>query len=86
MLMDQLDLAPELVRAHLPNMCKDSGHWAFHHQCGCKLDAHTHLQDSAETHPGTLLALEELQEQHLEAVLVQGGQEVHPHIHKGRQY
>lgn len=84
--MDQLDLAPVQVRAHLPNMCKDSGHWAFRHQYGCKLDARTHLQDSAETHPGTPLVLEVLQEQHLGAVLVQAVQEVHPYIHKGRQY
>lgn len=86
MLTDQMDLARELVRAHPPNMCKDSDHWAFHHQCECKLDEHTHPQGSAETHPGTLLALEELQEQHLEVVLVQEVQEVHLHTRKGRQY
>jgi len=86
MLMDQLDLALELVRAHLPSMCKDSDHWAFHHQYECKLGARTHPQGSAETHPGTPLDLEELQEQHLEAVLVQEVQAVHPYIRKGRRY
>jgi len=86
MLMDQMDLAPELVRVPPPDMCKDSDHWAFHHQYECKLDEHTHPQGSAENHPGTLLGLEELQELHLEVVLVQEVQEVHPCTRKGRRY
>lgn len=85
MLMDQTDLVPELVMGHLLNMCKDSAHWAFHHQCECRLDAHTHLQDKTETRPRTLLALEELQEQHPEEVLVQELQEHHRCIHRDKQ-
>jgi hypothetical protein len=85
MLMDQTDLVPELARGHLLNMCKDNDHWAFHHQCECKLDARTRLQDSGETRPRTLLALEELQEQHQEEVLVQELQERHRYIHRDKQ-
>ena len=76
---------PELVTGHLLNMCKDSDRWAFHHQCECKLDAHTHLQDNGETRLRTLLALEELQEQHPEEVLVQELQEHHQCIHRDKQ-
>lgn len=85
MLMDQMDLVPELVTGHLLNMCKDSDRWAFHHQCECKLGAHTHLQDNGETRPRTLLALEEQQEQHLGVVLVQELQEHHQCIHTDKQ-
>lgn len=83
--MDQTDLVPELVKGHLLNMCKDSDHWAFHHQCECRLDARTHLRDSGETRPRTLLALEELQEQLQEEVLVQEVQEDHRCIHKDKR-
>jgi len=85
MLMDQMDLEPELVRGHLLNMCKGSDHWAFHHQYEYRLDAHIHLQDNDETRPHTLLALEELQEQHPEEALVQEVQEDHHCIHKDKQ-
>lgn len=85
MLMDQTDLVPEQVRGHLPDMCKDSDRWAFHRQCECKPDAHTHQQDNGESHPRILLALEELQEQHQEAVLVQEPQEHHPCTHTDTQ-
>jgi len=85
MLMDQTDPVPELVRGHLPNMCKDSDHWALCRQCECKLDAHTHLQGNGETHPRTLLALEELQERHLEGVPAQELQEHHQYIHMDKQ-
>lgn len=86
MLMDPTDLVLALVKGHLLNMCTDRNHWAFRHRCECRPDAHTHPRDSGETRPRTLLALEELLEQHLEEVLAQELQEHHRYIHKGKRY
>jgi len=75
--MDQIHLVLGLVMGHLPNKCKDSGRWACYHQCAYRLGERTRLQGNGETHPRTLLALERLQEQHLEEELVLELQEHH---------
>ena len=77
-------LVLEQEMGHLPDMCKDSGHWLWSHQCECKLDAHTHQQDNDEIHPRTRPALEELQEQHQEEGPVLEAQVDHLCTHKDK--
>jgi len=79
--MDQMDLVLELEMGHLPNKCKDSGHWTLYHQCECKLGERIRLRGSGGNHPHTLLALEELREQHREEELVLELQERHQYRH-----
>jgi hypothetical protein len=84
MLMGLMVLVLEQVMGHPPNMCRDSVHWVLCHQCECRLDAHTHLQDNDEIHPRTQLALEQLREQHQAEVPVLEAPEDRRCTHKGK--